>query len=46
MFDCHRVLELFLRGIALASLLIVMGAIYQPDDDPGSHYIHPRRVLQ
>lgn len=46
MFDYQRALEIFLRGLALASLLIVMNAIYQQDDDPGSHYIHPRRVMQ
>ncbi|XP_017836602.1 uncharacterized protein LOC108595822 [Drosophila busckii] len=35
-----------LRALAAASLLVVMSAIYRDDDDPSSHYIHPRRVMQ
>ncbi|KAH8416032.1 hypothetical protein KR222_006863 [Zaprionus bogoriensis] len=46
MFDYKRALAIVLRAVAMTSLLIVMSAFHQQDDDPGSHYIHPRRVLQ
>ncbi|XP_064543434.1 uncharacterized protein LOC135431937 [Drosophila montana] len=51
MTDCkrsyrYRAFDFVVRAFAIASLFIVMSAIYRQDDDPGSHYLHPRRVMQ
>ncbi|KAH8322515.1 hypothetical protein KR074_000591 [Drosophila pseudoananassae] len=35
-----------MQTLLIASLLILMTAIYRQDDDSGSHYIHPRHSVQ
>ncbi|XP_030240540.1 uncharacterized protein LOC115562708 [Drosophila navojoa] len=34
------------RALAIASLFLILSAIYREDDEPGSYYIHPRRNVQ
>ncbi|KAH8300315.1 hypothetical protein KR044_012730 [Drosophila immigrans] len=46
MTEYKRAFDFVVRAVAAVSLLIVMSAIYQQDDDPGSHYLHPRRIMQ
>jgi len=46
MMEYKRVFNFVVRTISVISVLIIMNAIYQHDDDPGSHYLHPRRVMQ
>ncbi|KAH8404030.1 hypothetical protein KR215_008182 [Drosophila sulfurigaster] len=46
MSEYKRAFNFVVRAIAAVSLLIVMAAFHQQDDDAGSHYIHPRRVMQ
>ncbi|XP_023176949.2 uncharacterized protein LOC111603544 [Drosophila hydei] len=42
----NRAIGYVARALALASLFLVMSAIYREDDQPGSYYIHPRRNVQ
>ncbi|KAH8370966.1 hypothetical protein KR093_005703 [Drosophila rubida] len=46
MTEYKRAFDFVVRALAAASLLIVMSAIYQQNDDPGSFYLHPRRLMQ